>query len=211
MGTKILTKTDRAMENTMIAVADDPVRADTLQKARAFKRTWIELAEALARVASQNSWQAWGYPDFDAYCRKELHLKQATVAKLLNNYHFLESAAPRVIERVREEPMAPVPSMASVDFVKKATEREAADESTMEAIQRTAFDEGGELSALKKAYGELAFPVSSRDKKDKLRGAIAATARKLSSLICETDSPVPKKLAIQLEETIGELLESIEN
>ena len=44
MGAKILTKTDRKMEDTMIAVSDDPVRADTLQKARSFKRTWLELA-----------------------------------------------------------------------------------------------------------------------------------------------------------------------
>ena len=44
MGAKILTKTDRKMEDTLLAVADDPVRADTLSKARAFKRTWLELA-----------------------------------------------------------------------------------------------------------------------------------------------------------------------
>ena len=50
MGAKIITKTDRAMEDRMVEVADDPERADTLAKARAFKRTWLELADALARV-----------------------------------------------------------------------------------------------------------------------------------------------------------------
>ena len=47
MGANIITKTDRQMEDRMIAVANDPMRSDTLQKARAFKRTWLELAEAL--------------------------------------------------------------------------------------------------------------------------------------------------------------------
>ena len=79
MGAKILTKTDRQMEDRMMAVADDPLRADTLQKARAFKRTWLELAEALTRVQSMKSFEGWGYPDFDAYCRKELHLRGSTV------------------------------------------------------------------------------------------------------------------------------------
>ncbi|MCX5747600.1 MAG: hypothetical protein NT062_34475 [Proteobacteria bacterium] len=211
MGTNILTKTERQMEDRMADIGNDPVRADTLAKARAFKRTWIELAEALARVTQSNAWQAWGYPAFDDYCRKELHLKQATVAKLLNNYHFLESAAPRVIERARDQQEAPVPSMATIDFVQKATERAAADKDTMDAIHRVAFEEGADATSLRKQYGELAFPVSTREKKDKLRGAIAMTARKLTALLAENDSPVPKKIAVRIEEAIGEMLESIEN
>src|SRR5256885_156829 len=101
MGAKIITKTDRQMEDRMIAVAGDPLRADTLAKARAFKRTWLELAEALTKVQHGSSFRDWGYDDFDAYCRKELHLRSATVSKLLGSYRFLETSAPRVIERAR--------------------------------------------------------------------------------------------------------------
>ena len=50
-----------------------------------------------------------------------------------------------------------------------------------------------------------------RDRREKLRASIAQTARKLSTLIAEEGSPVPKKLAIQVEEVVGELLEAIEN
>jgi len=123
MGAKILTKTDRKMEDTMLAVADDPVRADTLSKARAFKRTWLELAEALTRVSDKRLWAGWGYPDFDAYCRKELHLRGSTVAKLLGSYRFLETSAPRVIERARdiESFTNTIPSLPTVEFVKRAT------------------------------------------------------------------------------------------
>ncbi|HUQ04251.1 MAG TPA: hypothetical protein VM261_17250, partial [Kofleriaceae bacterium] len=135
MGAKIITKTDRAMEDQLLAVANDPERADTLAKARAFKRTWIELADALARVQKQTSWERWGFTDFDAYCRKELHLRQSTVAKLLGSFRFLESAAPKVLERARTQPNAPVPSLAAVQFVEKATERGAADDETMQTIR----------------------------------------------------------------------------
>jgi hypothetical protein len=213
MGANIITKTDRQMEDRMIAVANDPMRSDTLQKARAFKRTWLELAEALTQVQSKTSWQAWGYPDFDAYCRKELHLRSSTVAKLLGSYRFLETSAPRVIERARNTDHfeSPIPSLPAVEFVQKATERGAADAETLRTIQRVAFDEGAEVPMLAKQFKDVAFPETERERREKLRASIAATARRLSSLIAEDDSPVPKKLAIRVEETVGELLEAIEN
>jgi hypothetical protein len=213
MGAKIITKTDRKMEDTMLAVADDPMRADTLQKARAFKRTWLELAEALTRVQSHKAFEGWGYPDFDAYCRKELHLRGSTVAKLLGSYRFLETSAPRVIERARatDHFEAPIPTLPAVEFVQKATERAAADPETLETIQRVAFDEGLDAPVLARRFKDVAFPETETDRREKSRAAIAATARRLSALIAETASPVPKKLAIRVEEIVGELLESIEN
>lgn len=212
MGSKILTKTDQMMEDRMLAVSSDPERADTLQKARAFKRTWLELAEALTRVAEKQQWEKWGYTDFDAYCRKELHLKSATVAKLLGSYRFLATSAPRVIERARTDHYeAPIPSIATVEFVQKATAEGHADEETLRTIHRSAFEEGLEKPMLAKKFGELVFPVTDRDKREKLRAQIAQAARRLSSLIAEDGAPVPKPIAIRLEETVGELLEAIEN
>ncbi len=215
MGANILTKTDRLMEDTMHAVASDPLRADTLQKARAFKRTWIELADALTKVQNNKSWEGWGYPDFDTYCRKELHLRGATVQKLLGSYRFLETSAPRVIERARdvepEDLSTPIPSLPVVEFVQKATERGAADAETLETIKRVAFEEGADAPMLVKQFKDVAFPETASERREKLRANIANAARKLSTLIAEEGSPVDKKLAIRVEEMVGELLEAIEN
>jgi hypothetical protein len=212
MGSKIITKTDRQMEDRMLAVAGDPERADTLSKARAFKRTWLELAEALARCNEKRLWEKWGFSDFDAYCRKELHLRSSTVAKLLGSYRFLETSAPKVIERARTDHLeAPIPSLATVDFVQRATEKGAADPETLQTIHRVAFEEGAEAPVLKSKFGELVFPTTESDRREKLRSQIAAAARKLSALIAEDGAPIPKPLAIKVEETVGELLESIEN
>ncbi len=212
MGAKILTKTDRQMEDRMHAVSDDPERADTLLKARAFKRTWLELAEALTRANDKRLWEKWGFSDFDAYCRKELHLRGSTVAKLLGSYRFLETSAPKVIERARTDHYdAPIPSLPTVEFVQRATETGAADAETLRSIHRSAFEEGAEAPLLSKQFGKLAFPQTDRDRRDKLRGSIAQAARRLSALIAEDGSPVPKPIAVQLEASIGELLEAIEN
>lgn len=215
MGANIITKTDRQMEDHMHAVAGDPLRADTLQKARAFKRTWIELADVLTKVQAKKSWEGWGYPDFDTYCRKELHLRGATVQKLLGSYRFLETSAPRVIERARdiepEDLSTPIPSLPAVEFVQKATERGAADAETLETIKRVAFEEGADAPMLLKQFKNVAFPETERERREKLRANIANAARKLSTLIAEEGSPVDKKLAIRVEEMVGELLEAIEN
>lgn len=212
MGSKILTKTDRQMEDRMIAVSEDPERADTLQKARAFKRTWLELAEALSRANDKKLWEKWGFSDFDAYCRKELHLKGSTVAKLLGSYRFLETSAPRVLERARTDHFeAPIPSIATVEFVEKATREGHADAETMRTIHKSAFEDGLDKPLLAKKFGDLVFPQTDRDRKEKLRASISAVARRLSALIAEDGAPITKAMAIRVEETIGELLESIEN
>lgn len=212
MGAKIITKTDRQMEDRLHAVSDDPERAETLQRARAFKRTWIELAESLNRASEKRLWEKWGFTDFDAYCRKELHLRGSTVAKLLGSYRFLETSAPRVIERARTDRFeAPIPSLPTVEFVQRATETGAADEETLRSIHRVAFEEGGEAPLLTRQFGKIAFPQNDRDKREKQRGSIAQAARRLSSLLAEDGSPVPKKVAVRVEEAIGDLLEAIEN
>jgi hypothetical protein len=224
MGSKIITKTDRAMEDRMLAVSADGERADVLAKARAFKRTWLELAEALARVQHAEAWTRWGFTDFDTYCRKELHLRSSTVAKLLGSYRFLQSSAPRVLERAAAAASyrqtggemggdmvdAPIPSLQAVEFVARAHERGAADEETLRTIQRAAFDEGTEAPVLARRFKEIAFPPIDGEREDRARGQIAQAARRLAQLVAEDGSPVPKKLAIRVEELLGELLAELE-
>lgn len=204
------TKTDRQMEDTMAAVAHDPERVRVLSAARAFKRSWIELAEALRKVADQASWETWGYRSFEDYCRLELHIKKPTVDKLLGSYRFLEANAPRVLDR-RREPTAPVPSLEAVDFVRRAEQRGAADADTMREIESAVFDEGIEGAPLTRRFKEVAFPVDRRSRRDEIQAHIAATARKLVALMADEDSPVARDVAQNVEEVIGLLLESIEN
>ena len=210
VGSKIITKTDRAMEDRLLAVSGDPERADALAKARAFKRTWLELAEALARVQKHDGWRRWGFTDFDAYCRKELHLRSSTVEKLLGSFRFLESSAPKVLERARTMPEAPIPSMAAVDFVMKATDRGAADDETMQDMRRVAFEEGGESSLLTRKFKEVAFPEADGERDGRVRGQLTGAARRLSALIADEGVPVPKALAARVEEVLSELLAVLE-
>jgi hypothetical protein len=205
------TKVDRALEDRMLAAAGDPQRVAVLERARAFKRTWIELAEALAGVVERGSWRRWGYDSFDAYARHELALSPSTAAKLLGSFRFLASSAPKVIERVRHEPSAPVPSLKAVDFVARATERGAADKGTLSEIRRAAFEEGIEAPMLTKRFKAVAFPVDHDGNAERLKAQITSAAKRLAALLAEADAPVPRGLAVRIEEALGELLATVDD
>ena len=115
-----------------------------------------------------------------------------------------------MLERARSHPEAHVPSIAAVEFVQRATDRGAADEETLRTIQRVAFDEGAEAPLLTRKFREVAFPEDEDGKGERLRGQIAGAARRLSALIAEGGAPLPKKLAVRVEETLGELLAALD-
>lgn len=204
------TKTDREMEEQMLAVAGDSERVDVLAKARTFKRSWLDLADALARTHDRESWRRWGFSDFESYCRRELHITPATAQKLLGSYRFLRSNEPRVLERAAQDPQAPIPSQKAVDFVARASERGAVDEDTMSEIRRAAFDEGASAPMLTRRFKEVAFPVTDEERKTKLRSQIESAARRLADLLAEPDAPVPHAAAATAEEAIGQLLSALE-
>lgn len=223
MGEKIFTKTERQLAERQEAVANDPARVRVIATARAFKQTWLELARELAQVQTKSLWRGWGFDDFDAYCRRELHLRTATVAKLLGSYRFLESSAPRVLTRQQHgatsgangfggdiEKMGHIPSLAAVQFVAKAAEMGAADRATLKQLQTEAFDEGIEAPLLARRYKDVVFPVDEATKDAASSKTLANTARRLAALVAAHPG-VPHDIATRVERSIGELLGAIES
>ena len=77
------TKTDVALAAAEEKHADDPERVEVLRRARRFKASWIELAEALSNVRRSGDYKKWGYASFEDYTRTELHIRQETADKLV--------------------------------------------------------------------------------------------------------------------------------
>lgn len=194
----------------MLAFAGDSERVRVLEIARTFKRSWIDLADVLTKVHQKEAWKRWGYDSFDSYCATELYLKSNTVAKLLGSFRFLEARAPAVIQRTRDEPRAPVPSLQAVDFVHRANKRGAAPESTLRQIEVAAFEEGTEAPMLRRQFKEIAFPVDDETKARRLKNQIASAAKRLASLIAEPELPVSHEIAVDVETSLGKLLDALE-
>jgi hypothetical protein len=209
-------KTERLLSAKIKEFAGDSERVTALDRARRFKRTWIELAAVLVGIRERDVWKKWGFESFDAYCTRELHLKRATADKLCVSYGFLKANAPKLARAATsdedewiEDYDRPIPSWQAVDWVARAEERGAADDEAITQMKRMVFDEGAPVPALSRKYREVAFPVDDDERKSKLRAQLAATARRLADLVAQPEAEVPKKLASKVEELAGELLEAI--
>jgi hypothetical protein len=206
------TKTDQALEDRMMEFAGDSERVEVIARARTFKASWIELAEALAQVFDKRSWERWGFESFEDYCKRELHVTPSTATKLLGSFRFLRTSEPQVLERAKTRAReTTLPSMRTVNFVARAAERGAADSETMAEIKKAAFEEGAGVPTLNRRFGNVAFPVSTSDKKARLVRQLQNTGRKLAALIADPESPVPMAIATAVEAAVGQLLETLDD
>jgi hypothetical protein len=201
------TKTEAALAEAEAAHADDPERAELLRRARRFKASWIELAEALTAAKRGGRWKAWGYDSFEAYARGELRLRQETVDKLTGSYSFLQRRAPAVLRRdpLRE----PMPSYQAVDFLRRAEESDGAPRDTVEEIRRRVIDEAAPFGAVSRAYKDVVFPVDEDTRRARDVAGVKNVAKRLRELLRQT-RVVPRRLAGEVGEALDRLLAALE-
>jgi hypothetical protein len=202
------TKTDAALEDAERAHADDPERAELLRRARMFKASWIELAEALTGLKRGGRWKDWGYESLEAYAKTELHLRADTVDKLTGSYTFLQRRAPSVLSR--DAVTAPIPSYQSVDFLRRAEASERAPKDTVDEIRRRVLDEGAPVREISKEYRDVVFPIDEAQRKSRDAAGLKNVATRLRELLAETRA-VPRRLAGEVSVSVDRLLEALES
>ena len=161
-GTKLQ---DRADE--LASQGADPMRIEALHRARRFKRSWLEMAEALSEIKVRKLYEAWGYIDLFAYCAEELSLKRGTVEKLTGSYRTIERYAPELLQADGDE--AKLPSFDSVDYFARALgERdsrraEAPTPEVLDALRDAVFDEARPVSAIRREFHATLSPKSEAE------------------------------------------------
>src|SRR5262245_30688537 len=111
-------------------------RYRVLSAARAFKAAWVVMGEELTALREKETFRDWGYPTFEAYCRRELRLKSETANKLTRSFGYLRDHEPAVLEGgvVRE-----LPPLDVVDLLSRARERTKLSEEQISDIAETVF------------------------------------------------------------------------
>jgi hypothetical protein len=200
------TKTEAALAQAEAAHADDAERAELLRRARRFKASWIELAEALTQARRGNRWKEWGYESFEAYAKTELHLRQETVDKLTGSFLFLKRRAPSVLSRdaLRE----PIPSYEAVDFLRRAEASAEAPREAVEEIRRRVIDEGAPAAAVSRSYRDVVFPLDESQRRARDAAGLRNVARRLRELLGAT-RVVPRPLAEEVQTALDQLLEAL--
>jgi hypothetical protein len=200
------TKTEAALAEAQVSHADDPERAELLGRARRFKASWIELAEALTRAKRGHRWKEWGFDSFEAYAKGELRLRQETVDKLTGSYSFLKRRAPEVL--ARDALQEPIPSYQAVDFLRRAEGSPHAPRDAVDAIRRRVLDDAAPAAAVSRAYRDVVFPIDESTRRSRDGAGLRNVAKRLSELLAETQA-VPRKLALEIGEAISKLLAAI--
>jgi hypothetical protein len=189
----------------------DPERAEVIARVRRFKAGWYELGESLTELRKSERWRSWGHASFDDYCKKELHLRPDTVAKLTGSFSFLRTKAPEVLRRDGRE--APIPSYQAVDFLRRAEEESDAPEDTVREIRRRVLDDGDSLPKVSRLYRQVVFPVDNDEANERRRGNLRNAIDRIVELIAQAraDGTVPANLCAEIEEPLARLAAHLDN
>jgi len=200
------TKVDQELADAEEINSDDPERAELLARARRFKNSWIELAEALTEARKSGSWKRWGYESFEDYSKKELHLRQETVDKLTGSFVFLQKRAPEVLRR--DGVTSHIPSYQSVDFLRRAESQEDAPREAVEEIRKRVIEESAPHSNVVRQFADKVFPIDAAEKKRRDAAGLKNVATRLRELLADTRA-VPKKLSAEVTSSLTALLDAI--
>ena len=132
------TKSIQHLEEQMESLPPDSLRYKILAVAKNFKSSWIELGQHLFTVYRDKHFKDWGYLTFEAYCSKEIGVRQATAFKLLKSYSFLEREEPKFLrEKLAAEKIpSRIPSVESVNALRLAKQNERFPESEYETLRQ---------------------------------------------------------------------------
>jgi hypothetical protein len=200
------TKVDAQLAAAEEAHQNDPERAELIARARRFKASWIELAEALMHVRSKSTWRRFGFETFEEYTQKELKLRPETVDKLTGSYAFLQKRAPQVLERDGIEES--IPTYQAVDFLRRAEERDEAPQEVVTQLRKKVLDDVVPLPSVAREFKATVFPETDDEKTKREAAALKNAASRLREMLQDTRA-VSKRLAGDVTTSLDELLAAL--
>ena len=146
------TKSIRNLEGRMEGLEPGSLRYRVLNSAKDFKSSWIELGQVLFIVYKEKRFKEWGYLTFEAYCTKEVGVRQATGLKLLRSYSFLEHEEPVYLKKLSQGEPSPseIPGYESVNALRLVKSNERVPEKDYEKLREEVLDNAGEETQVKK-------------------------------------------------------------
>jgi hypothetical protein len=174
-----MSNAEAAIAEKARAVEPGSFRHTVLLAARRFKSSWAELGKLLVRVRDEALFEQWGYPTFEAYCLKEIHIRKATADKLTRSFSFLAKHEPQ--ESAAEELPQRAPPFEVVEVLAQADERGQLTAAEYRSIRDSIWDSDRPTSELRRELEERfprPPPPPAHDAVQVRR--LAAAARKLA-------------------------------
>ncbi len=205
------------LEEKMSGLEPESLRYQTLKAAKQFKLSWIELGQMLWTVYKDKKFREWGYLAFDAYCSKEVGIREATAKKLLQSYYFLEKEEPTILRQLKEETTPEkMPSPDSVNLLRLLKNKPEVTEQSYQKVRGYVLEKGKEAPEIRKEVKTILDesrtddedPEEARDQRTRttvrrMVGTLKSIRQQLT-----TGDLVPEKLLKEID-ALSEKLEGI--
>jgi hypothetical protein len=172
-----------------MADSEEALRLQIVALARVFKRSWVDMAEALTTVRKRRLFRRWGYDSLAAYAVEELSIKKATTEKLTGSYAAMAQHVPHVLDW--DGVAQPLPTVESVDYFAKAvTPPEGEDEppdELVEELKAAIFEERASAPTLRRRFNPVLHPKEEDEVAAELRRKLLASVRRVEALLVDVD------------------------
>jgi hypothetical protein len=178
------TKAISRIEGKMETLDEQSLRYETLQSARQFKTSWIELGQYLQTIWREKHFKSWGYASFETYCAKEIAVKHTTALKLLRSYYFLEREEPSFLKTQLHDSdkVVALPSVDSVDILRLAKDKKGLEGEDYKTLRYRVLDRGEEPKEVRSKLRSMLESHAAVSPEDEQRKHTAAINRFLGTL-----------------------------
>ena len=158
-------------------MANDELRIKTVEIAKQHKASWIQLGQHLFSIYKNKLYKEWGFQAFEAYCRKELSIRETTASKLIKSYAFLEKEEPRIVKPDFTEEEAPrkIPDYESVNLLRLAKNNKNIPTNEFAELRNDVLNEGKECKEVRAAVKKILethAPKDTPELKDQKRSSV---------------------------------------
>lgn len=203
------------IKQVMESMDDGSFRHHTLECAKKFKTSWIELAQALYAVWKDKLYKQWGYNTFDGYTAKEIGIKKQTAMKLLRSYFFLEKEEPLLLKKDYNETAdaASLPTYEAVDVLRLAQKKKMLDDADYADLKEKALKNGKPAGDIKKDLTALMKQREELEPEEARRKRETATLKRFLSTLksLKRDIEFLKLLPGSVVKEIDSLIQKIED
>ena len=185
--------------------------------ARAFKRSWVDMAEVLVQVRSRGLHHQWGYETLHGYALEELNIKRSTVDKLTGSYHAMERHVPHALEW--DGVAHAMPALDAVDYFRQAVDpkpRRDGDpvpdppsDEVVDELKTAIFEDLVSAPSARRRFNEVLKPKSDDELRAQLLGRVRSTALRLEGLVTAVDELSADRVQ-QVAECMEELRADLE-
>ncbi|MSR78290.1 MAG: hypothetical protein EXS63_08740 [Candidatus Omnitrophica bacterium] len=204
------------MMKQALSETTDLLRQKIVEAARAHKASWIQLGQYLFTVHNDKLFKTWGFLSFEAYCIKDLSIKQTMAAKLLKSYAFLEKEEPRLAalaSDTSEETAKEIPHYESVNLLRLAKENKFFTPKDFSELRECVLEDAKEPKEVKAQVKRILEERKPEDGADERQTKRQSKIKRLIVLLragvrdLEEDDLLPEYLSKQ----VGALIQKLED